>query len=49
MKAMIEFELDDELWGEYKDGINPELFMEDLFWNWTGRDGVESAKLVSLK
>ena len=48
MKINIEFELDDELWGEYKEGINPELFLEDLFSNWRGKDGVEKITLKSI-
>lgn len=47
MKVNIEIELDDELWGEYKEGINPELFLEDLFKNWD-RDGVGKVTLKSI-
>lgn len=49
MKAVIEISLDDELWGEYKDGIDKELFLEDLFSNWHGKDGVESVNLITLE
>ena len=48
MKVNIEFELDDKVWGEYKEGINPELFIEDLFSNWRGKDGVEKVTLKSI-
>lgn len=48
MKVNIEFELDDEIWGEYKEGINPELFIEDLFSNWHGKDRVEKVTLKSI-
>ena len=47
MKVNIEIELDDELWGEYKEGINPELFLEDLFSNWD-KDGVGKVTLKSI-
>jgi hypothetical protein len=47
MKVNIEIELDDELWGEYKEGIHPELFLEDLFKNWD-RDGVGKVTLKSI-
>lgn len=47
MKVNIEIELDDELWGEYKEGINQELFLEDLFKNWD-KDGVGNVKLKSI-
>lgn len=47
MKVNIEIELDDELWGEYKENIHQELFLEDLFKNWD-RDGVEKVKLKSI-
>ena len=47
MKVNIEIELDDKLWGEYKEDINPELFFEDLFKNWD-RDGVVKVTLKSI-
>ena len=47
MKVNIEIELNDELWGGYKESIHPELFLEDLFKNWD-RDGVEKVKLKSI-
>ena len=47
MKVNIEIELDDELWGDYKENIHPELFLEDLFKNWD-RDGVVKVKLKSI-
>ena len=47
MKVNIEIELDDELWGDYKESINPELFLEDLFKNWD-KDGVGKVTLKSI-
>jgi hypothetical protein len=47
MKVNIEIELDDELWGDYKESINPELFLEDLFKNWE-KDGVGKVTLKSI-
>ena len=47
MKVNIEIELYDELWGDYKESINPELFLEDLFKNWD-KDGVGKVTLKSI-
>jgi len=47
MKVNIEIELDDELLGDYKESIHPELFLEDLFKNWN-RDGVKKVELKSI-
>ena len=47
MKVNIEIELDDELWGDCKESINPELFLKDLFKNWD-KDGVGKVTLKSI-
>ena len=47
MKVNIEIELDDELLGDYKENIHPEVFLENLFKNWS-RDGVGKVKLKSI-
>ena len=47
MKALVEIDLLEEDWNEYKE-IHPELFIEDLFPFEKRMDGILNIKLVQI-